>query len=54
MEDVENKIRDISGLVTNAAFNAKNGEVKNKIPTISGLVTNTALNAKIDQIGRNT
>ena len=23
MEDVENKIRDISGLVTNTAFNAK-------------------------------
>ena len=30
MEDVGNKIRDISGLVTNTAFNAKNGEVKNK------------------------
>ena len=54
MEDVENKIRDISGLVTNTVFNAKNGEVKNKIPTVSGLATNTAFNAKIDQIGRNT
>ena len=39
IRDVENKIPDISGLVTTAALDTKIGEVENKIPDVSGLVT---------------
>ena len=37
--EVENKILDISGLVTNAVLNAKIGEVENKIPNVNGSAT---------------
>ena len=41
--DVENKIPDISGLVTTTVLNTKTGEVENKIPDTSGLVTTNNL-----------
>ena len=49
-EDVENKIPDVCGLFTNAAFNTKIGEVQNKILIASGLVTNAAFNTKIGEV----
>ena len=50
VENVENKIPDVSKLVTNTAFNTKIEDVKNKIPEFSSLVTNTAFNTKIGEV----
>ena len=50
MEDLENKIPDVSKLVTNIAFNSKIGEIENKIPGVSKLVTNSAFDTKIVEV----
>ena len=42
--EVENKIPDISGLVTSA--DTKIGEVENKTPDLSELITTNVLNLK--------
>ena len=44
--EVENKIHDVSGLVTTAVLNTKIGEVENKIPDTSRLATTAFINAK--------
>ena len=43
IKDVENKIPEVSGLVTNTAFNTKIGEVENKRADVRKIVTNTAV-----------
>ena len=51
LKNIEDKIPDITNLVTNTTLNAKINEVKNKIPSITNLTTTTtALNAKINEI----
>ena len=42
---IEDKIPDISNLVTKSILNAIINEVKNEMPSISGLPTNSALTA---------
>ena len=46
MKNIEDKIPDITNLVTNATLNAKINEVKNEISSITNLATTTALNSK--------
>ena len=46
MDDVKNKLPDVSRLVINTAFNTKTGEVENKIPNYSGLVTSDCFQYK--------
>ena len=48
--EVENKIPDVSGLVTTAVLNTNIGEVENKIPDISALATTAVLNTKIGEV----
>ena len=43
--ELENKIRDTSGLVKKTNYNTKITELENKIPDISNLATKTALTA---------
>ena len=45
IENIEDKIPDITNLATNNTLNAIIDEVKNKIPNITGLATTTALTA---------
>ena len=45
IENIEDKIPDITNLATNTTLNAKINEVKNKIPKITNLATTTALTA---------
>ena len=45
--EVENKIPNVSGLVTAAVLNLKIGEVENEIPDVSGLVKKADYNTKI-------
>ena len=45
IENIEDKIPDITNLATNTTLNAKINEVKNKIPNITNLATTTALTA---------
>ena len=40
---------DVSGLVTNIAFNTKIKEAEDKIPDVGGLADNTAFNKKIKE-----
>ena len=47
---MEEKIPDITNLVTNTTLNAKTNEVKNEIPSITNLAATTALNAKINEV----
>ena len=48
--DVDDKIPDISGLVTTTVLNTNIGEVVNKIPGTSCLVTPAVLIAKIGDV----
>ena len=50
IKNVEDRIPDITNLVTNATLNAKMNEVKNEIPSITNLATTAALNAKINEV----
>ena len=50
IDDVENKIPDISILVTTTVLNTKIGEAENKIPDFSGLVKRTDCDGKISDI----
>ena len=50
IENVEDKIFDITNLVTKTTLNAKINEVKGEIPSITNLVTTFALNAKINEV----
>ena len=43
IQDIEDKIPNITYLATNTTLNAKINEVKNKIPSITNLATNTVL-----------
>ena len=45
IENIEDKIPDITNLATNTTLNTKINEVKNKIPNITNLATTTALTA---------
>ena len=50
IENVEDKIFDITNLATKTTLNAKINEVKGEIPSITNLVTTFALNAKINEV----
>ena len=51
VKEAENKMQDVSKLVTNSALNTKIGEVENKIILdASKLVTNGASDAKIGNV----
>ena len=50
IKDIEDKIPDITYLVTNMTLIAKINEAKNKIPSITNLVTNASLNTKINEL----
>ena len=50
ISEVENKIPDVSGLVTTTLLNTKIGDVENKIPDASGLAMTTDYNTKIKDI----
>ena len=50
IEYIDNKIPDITNLVTNASLNAKINEVKSEIPSITNLATIAALNAKLIKV----
>ena len=50
IKNIEDKIRDITNLATNASLNAKINELKGEIPSITNLATTTALNAKINDV----
>ena len=50
IKSIEDKIPDITNLVTKTTLNAKNNEVKGEIPSTTNLATTTALNAKINQV----
>ena len=50
INNVEDKIPDITNLANNATFNAKIYEVKGEIPSTANLATTTALNAKINEV----
>ena len=50
IKDIEDKIPDITNLVTNASFNAKKYEVKNEAPSITNLATTTAFTAVENKI----
>ena len=52
VENAENKISDVSILVTNTAFNTKIGEVENKIQDVNRLATDTGFSTKIGE-GKN-
>ena len=45
IENIKDKIPDITNLATNTILNAKINEVKNKIPNITNLAATTALTA---------
>ena len=50
IENIEDKIPDITNLTTNTTLNAKINEFKGKILNITNLATNTALNVKINEV----
>ena len=50
IKDIEDKIPDITYLVTSMTLIAKINEAKNKIPSITNLVTNASLNTKINEL----
>ena len=50
IEDVDKKIRGVSGLVTSTVLNTKNSEAENKIPVASGSVTKAVLNTKSKEV----
>ena len=50
IKNIEDKIRDITNLATNASINAKINEVKGEMRTFTNLATNVSLQAKINKI----
>ena len=52
IRDIENKIPEVSGLVTTTIL--KLGEVENNIPDTSGLVTAAVLNTKLGEVENKT
>ena len=50
INNIEDKMPDITNLATNATPNAKINEVKNKILNITNFATTTALNAKLNEV----
>ena len=50
INNIEDKIPDITNLATNATPNAKINEIKNKILNITNFATTTALNAKLNEV----
>ena len=50
IKDIEDKIPDITNLVSNTTLNAKINVVKNEIPSIINLVTSNTVNAKINEV----
>ena len=50
IKNIEDKILDITNLVTNTTLNAKLNEVKKEIPNITNLATTTALTAVQNEI----
>ena len=50
IKDIEDKIPDITNLVSTTTLNAKINVVKNEIPSIINLVTSNTVNAKINEI----
>ena len=50
IENIEDKIPDITDFATNTTLNAKINEVQNEIRSVTNLVTTTALNAKIKKV----
>ena len=54
MGDVENRLPEISGLVTIAVLDTKNGEFENKIQDTSKLVNTTLLNTKIGEVEKDS
>ena len=53
VSEVDNKIQDVSGLVTTAVLNTKIKEVANKLPAIRGSIKKTGYNAKILDFEKN-
>ena len=49
IKNIEDKIPDITNLVSNTTLKAKLNEVKKEIPSITNLTTTTALNYKINE-----
>ena len=50
INNIEDKIPDITNLATNTTLNAKITEVKNEIPNITNLATTTVPNAVENEI----
>ena len=50
ISEVENKMPDTSGLVTNSFLNTKISEVENKIPDVSGLIKKIDCSSKMSDI----
>ena len=50
VQNIEDKIPDITNLATDTTPNAKMNEVKREIPDVTNLATTTALNAKINEV----
>ena len=50
ISEVENKIPDTGGLVTNSFLNTKINEVENKIPDVTGLINKIDYNTKMSDI----
>ena len=50
IKNIEDKIPDITKLVTNTTLNAKINEIKGEIPSIANLPTTAALIAKINEV----
>ena len=50
IEDIEDKVPNISNLASTAAFNAKINYIKNEIPSVTNLATNDSHNAKINEV----
>ena len=50
IKDIEDKIPDVTNIVTITTLNAKINEAKNEILSITNLATSTALNAKIKEV----
>ena len=50
INNVEDKITDITNLATNTTLNAKINVVKNKIPSITNVATTATLNTKLNEV----
>ena len=50
IKDVQNKIPNITNLVTNTTLNVKRNEIKSEIPSITNFAATAAFNAEITEI----